>query len=71
MKTLKGTFKSQEMKIINANKMKLGLMARQIYLQGIARLGKAEEVAQRGNNGKGFRVASMISEPRKEKQVKF
>lgn len=64
-------FKSQEMRFINANKMKLGMGARQVYLHGLASLGKAEEVAQRGNNGKGFRTASTIVEPRKEKVAKY
>ena len=47
-------FKSQAKKEANANRLKLGHPAREIYLRGIARLGKAEEVASKGNGGRGY-----------------
>lgn len=40
--------KSQKMKEKNANNAKLSLVAREIYMLGIARLSKAEEVASSG-----------------------
>ena len=67
MKTVKSLFTSIDMRIVNANKYKLSAMARQVYLQGYACLSKAEEVASSGNHGKGFKVATLFSEPRKIK----
>jgi len=67
MKTLKGLLKSQESKVINANKANLSASARQVYLQGIACLSKAENVAMRGNQGKGFKTQFLFSEPKKTK----
>ncbi len=70
MKTIKGMFTSIDMRIINANKNKLSSGARQVYLQGFARLSKAEEVAMKGNAGRGFRTQFLFSEPRKAKETR-
>jgi hypothetical protein len=48
--------KSEQMKIANANRAGLSGVARDVYLRGIARLSKAQEVADKGNNGKGYVV---------------
>lgn len=50
-------FRSEEMKVRNANKAKLSPAARAIYLRGLARLSKCEEVAKSGNGGRGFETA--------------
>jgi len=50
------TFESETMKEANANKAKLSSTARTIYLRGLARLSKCEEVAKSGNGGRGFKV---------------
>jgi len=52
-------FQSQAKKEANANRVKLSPTAREIYLRGIARLGKAEEVASRGNGGRGYILPSL------------
>ena len=48
--------KSQIMKKANADKAKLKGVARDVYLNGVARLSKCEEVARKGNKGKGYIV---------------
>ena len=67
MQTVNSLFISIDKRVINANKSKLSHMARQVYLQGFARLGNAEEVARTGNHGKGFKVQFLFSEPKKAK----
>ncbi len=52
-------FKSQAKKEANADRLRLGHPAREIYLRGIARLGKCEEVASKGNGGRGFILPSL------------
>ena len=70
MKTVENMFKSVDARIKNANKHKLSSGARQVYLHGLARLSLAEEVASRGNRGRGFKAAFLFPEPRAEKQEK-
>ena len=50
-------FKSESMKVRNADRAKLSPAARAIYLRGLARLSKCEEVAKSGNSGRGFEVS--------------
>ena len=49
-------FKSRSMRIANAKRSGLSLLAQGIYILGIARLCNAEKVAKRGNNMLGFKV---------------
>ena len=46
----------QEMKQANAAKANLSPAARAVYLAGRAGLSKCEEVAKKGNKGKGYIV---------------
>ena len=62
------TFNILLLKIKTANQTKLSGVARQLYLQGKVGLGKAQMVAQSGNHGKGFQLATTIAEPREEKK---
>ena len=55
-----GVIKSATMKLNNANKAKLSPIARQVYLQGYASLSKAEGVAAKGNEGRGFHLPSVV-----------
>ena len=48
--------RSLEMKEENARKAKLSDGARAVYLASRARLSKCEEVAKKGNRGKGYVV---------------
>jgi len=43
-------------KLGNADKKKLKGVAREVYLQGFAGLSKCEDVAAKGNEGRGFKV---------------
>ena len=52
--------KSTTMKLNNANKAKLSPIARQVYLQGYASLSKAEAVAAKGNEGRGFILPNVV-----------
>ena len=52
--SIEGQILSWRMKLLNAEKHKLKGIPRLIYLQGIARLSKCEDVARKGNQGKGF-----------------
>tara|TARA_B100000749_G_scaffold120232_1_gene92065 strand:+ start:45 stop:293 length:249 start_codon:yes stop_codon:yes gene_type:complete len=52
--SIEGQILSWRMKLLNAEKHKLRGIPRLIYLQGIARLSKCEDVARKGNQGKGF-----------------
>ena len=52
--SIEGQLLSWKMKLENAEKQKLRGIPRLIYLQGIARLSKCEDVARKGNQGKGF-----------------
>jgi hypothetical protein len=52
-------------KLWNAEKKKLKGLARDIYLLGIASLSRCEEVAQKGNSGRGYKLPVIISEDRK------
>ena len=49
-------FKSRSMRIANAKRSGLSLLAQGIYILGIARLCNAEKVAKRGNNMLGFKI---------------
>ncbi len=55
-----GVIKSTEMKLNNANRAKLSPIARQVYLQGYASLSKAEGVAAKGNEGRGFILPNVV-----------
>ena len=59
-KSFDGVIKSTEMKLNNANKAKLSPIARQVYLQGYASLSKAEGVAAKSNEGRGFHLPSVV-----------
>jgi hypothetical protein len=59
-KAIDGVMKSTEMKLNNANRAKLSPTARQIYLQGFASLSKAENVAAKGNEGRGFILPNVV-----------
>ena len=59
-KSFDGVIKSTEMKLNNANRAKLSPVARQVYLQGYASLSKAEGVAAKGNEGRGFHLPSVV-----------
>ena len=48
-------------KLVNADKKKLTGMAREVYLQGFAGLSNCEDVAARGNEGRGFKVPVYVS----------
>jgi len=61
MNEVANIFKSMEMKEKNANKAHLSPHAREIYLRGLASLGKADEVARSGNRGKGFTLPSYVN----------
>ena len=72
-----GVIKSAEMKLNNANKAKLSPIARQVYLQGYASLSKAEGVAAKGNEGRGFVLPNVVvakieddKKPRNKKRKK-
>ena len=52
--SIEGQLLSWKMKLQNAERQKLRGIPRLIYLQGIARLSKCEDVARKGNQGKGF-----------------
>jgi len=58
--------KSEVMKEANANKAKLTGVAREVYLRGIARLSKAVEVAEKGNNGRGYVFKAPTTEATKK-----
>jgi hypothetical protein len=59
-KSFDGVIKSTTMKLNNANRAKLSPTARQVYLQGFASLSKAEGVAAKGNEGRGFHLPSVV-----------
>ena len=59
-KSFDGVIKSTEMKLNNANRAKLSPTARQVYLQGYACLSKAEAVAAKGNEGRGFILPNVV-----------
>ncbi len=59
-KSFDGVLKSTEMKLNNANRAKLSPVARQVYLQGYASLSKAEGVAAKGNEGRGFHLPNVV-----------
>jgi hypothetical protein len=59
-KSFDGVIKSTEMKLNNANRAKLSPTARQVYLQGFASLSKAENVATKGNEGRGFTLPNVV-----------
>ena len=72
-----GVIKSTEMKLNNANRAKLSPVARQVYLQGYASLSKAEGVAAKGNEGRGFVLPNVVvakteddKKPRNKKRKK-
>lgn len=54
--SIEGQMLSWKMKLENAEKQKLRGLPRLIYLQGIARLSKCEDVARKGNQGNGFHL---------------
>ena len=55
-----GVIKSTEMRLNNANRAKLSPVARQVYLQGYASLSKAEGVAAKGNESRGFILPNVV-----------
>jgi len=76
-KSYDGVIKSATMKLNNANKAKLSPIARQVYLQGYASLSKAEGVAAKGNEGRGFHLPNVVvaktdddKKPRNKKRKK-
>jgi hypothetical protein len=60
IKSFDGVIKSTEMKLNNASRAKLSPTARQVYLQGFARLSKAEDLAAKGNDGRGFILPNVV-----------
>ena len=54
--SIEGQMLSWKMKLENAEKHKLKGVSRIIYLEGIARLSKCDDVARKGNQGKGFHL---------------
>jgi hypothetical protein len=58
---IEGMIKSMKMRIVNADRAKLGIIAKQIYLQGMAGLSKAEKVASEGNDGRGFVLKNTVA----------
>ena len=70
--SIEGQLLSWKMKLENAEKQKLRGLHLLIYLQGIARLSKCEDVARKGNQGKGFYLQnkSTIPEDNDEKRDK-
>jgi hypothetical protein len=52
----------KESRLTNVERKKLKGPARDIYLLGLASLSKCEEVAEKGNGGKGYRVPVIVSE---------
>ena len=48
--------KSFEMKTVNAQKVRLNDLEKQLYLQKYVSLGKAKAFVHKGNQGKGFRL---------------
>ena len=70
--SIEGQVLSQRMKLLNAEKHKLKGIPRLIYLQGIARLSKCEDVARKGNQGKGFYLQnkSVIEDSNEKKDRK-
>ena len=52
-------------KLWNAEKKKVKGLARDIYLLGIASLSKCEEVAQKGNSGRIYKLPVIVSEEHK------
>ena len=69
---IEGQLLSWKMKLENAEKQKLRGIPRLIYLQGIARLSKCEDVARKGNQGKGFYLQnkSVIEDSNEKKDRK-
>ena len=55
----------KESRLANVERKKLKGPARDIYLLGLASLGKCEEVAEKGNGGKGYKVPVIVSEEHK------
>tara|TARA_B100000949_G_C14202229_1_gene416498 strand:+ start:320 stop:565 length:246 start_codon:yes stop_codon:yes gene_type:complete len=66
--SIEGQLLSWKMKLENAEKQKLRGIPRLIYLQGIARLSKCEDVARKGNQGKGFYLQKSVIEDSNEKK---
>ena len=62
--SIEGMIKSMKMRLANAEKANLGVIAKQIYLQGLARLGNAEKVASDGNDGRGFVLKNTVGPSR-------
>lgn len=52
----------RESRLANVERKKLKGPARDIYLLGLASLSKCEEVAEKGNGGKGYKVPVIVSE---------
>jgi hypothetical protein len=61
---IEGMMKSMKMRMVNADRANLGIIAKQIYLQGFARLSKAEKVATEGNDGRGFVLKNTVAPSR-------
>ena len=59
MTKLDSEMRSQRDRERNADKARLSSTAREIYIRGIARLGKAEEVARSGNSGSGYVIRGL------------
>ena len=57
---IEGNLKSWQMRLNNADKAKLSTIARQVYLQGLTSLSRAEEFVTKGNGGKGFSLPGVI-----------
>ena len=55
-------------KVANADKAKLKGIARQVYLDGFARLKNCEKVAMNGNQGRGFYIAKVVNSEFAEKE---
>ena len=69
--SIEGQLLSWKMKLGNAERQKLRGIPRLIYLQGIARLSKCEDVARKGNQGKGYYLQNKsIIENNEEKKDK-
>lgn len=68
--SIEGQILSWKMKLENAEKHKLRGVPRLIYLQGIARLSKCEDVARKGNQGKGFYLQNKITIPENDEEKK-
>ena len=61
---IEGMIKSMKMRLVNADRSNLSVIAKQIYLQGFARLSKAEKVAAEGNDGRGFVLKNTVAPSR-------